>query len=231
MNNQGLIIRPIEAAVVKAAIATYSRFENEYLEHLYTRFEEYRAKFFSDNEMPNIAIAISKLNPKNLAFYTPKNGYGVPDCIEFNQDFIALNWGGMVVENDRNVVEHCLLHEMIHLWLIAVKGEKYKDAQAAHGRSFRKEAARIGVAGKGRLMACPYPVNMPKKERKAKAEPEPEPDRDNEPDSDNEPESNTDIASALATLKGYAANFEGADREDFQAHIDGLTWLLDNCEN
>ena len=79
----------------------------------------------------------------------------MPNEIEFNRNFIALNW------DDKRLVDFTLLHEMIHLWQHAVLNEAHATQQAAHGRSFRREAKRVGVEGKGRLMACPFAVKMP----------------------------------------------------------------------
>ena len=145
----------VRADEAKRALAAYSAEANERLAYLYGTYAELRAKHWPDQQLPDAVLAIGEMNDKKLAHYKRENAYKVPNEIEFNRNFIALNW------DNRELIDFTLLHEMIHLYQDAVLGEQHKDQQAAHGRSFRQEANRVGVAGKGRLMACPYPVKMP----------------------------------------------------------------------
>ena len=177
-----LEIKPVSADVAKAAIVAYSSQSDAITAELYAKFREFKAKFWGD-DLPDAVIAVLEMNDKSLAHYMRKNGYQIPHCIEFNRNFIALNFADKTtVEADRTIVEAVLLHEMIHLYQHTILDEAAANQQAAHGRSFRKEAKRVGVEGKGRLMACPYPVKMPSKDKKEivtrtqQSEPEPRPE-------------------------------------------------------
>lgn len=158
-----LTIVPASAEETKQAIASYSRQANSILDTLYSRFHTFKEQYWAGQDLPNAIIAVTgDMHNKKLAHYTPFNGYQIPHAIEFNYSFISLNWNDLkIVEVDRTLVDHVLLHEMIHLYQDTIMGEKFVTAQAAHGRSFRREAKRLGVEGRGRLMACPYPVKMP----------------------------------------------------------------------
>ena len=177
-----LNILPINAQGVKRAIAEYSRQASTTLSTLYEKYQRFNVEYWN-GELPDATLAVAvEMHDKKLAHYAELNGYQIPNAIEFNRNFLALNWEGPVIEPpDRTIIDHVLLHEMIHLYLQAVKGETYKDQQAAHGRSFRREADRLGIKGKGRLMACSYPVKMPisaPKARKLKREQEEAHDQD-----------------------------------------------------
>ncbi len=161
MSESELKIVPVEGADVKRALALYSSQENNIIAGLYLLFEGLRSRYWSASSMLDIVVAVTRQSNKVLAHYTPRNGYAIPHCIEFNSNFIALNWSDTrPIEGERTLVQHVLLHEMIHHWQ-HLQGETFDNQQAAHGRSFRREAARVGLAGHGRLMACPYPVKMP----------------------------------------------------------------------
>jgi hypothetical protein len=183
--NEGIDIVPVEASELKKALAEYSSQESKVLAELYKWSEELLAKYFPGS-VP-VVIAISNMNNKVLAHYTARNGYHIPNAIEFNSTFIALNFNDREqVELDRNLVQHVLLHELIHHWQ-TLENEVHTNQQSAHGRSFRKKAKEIGVEGRGRLMACPYPVKMPKSARKPKKDrgesgTEPEDDSDDSPE-------------------------------------------------
>lgn len=165
-NNDGLVVVPVELDTLKKALESYLSNQNVILAELYTRFKAFRDKYFPG--MADIVISIEPMNNKVLAHYQPKNGLSIPHVITFNSAFIALNYEDKnPVELDRDIVGHVLLHEMIHHFQ-CVEGEEFKNQQAAHGRSFRKEAKRLGVEGAGRLMKCPYPVKMPESARAAK---------------------------------------------------------------
>jgi hypothetical protein len=164
--NEGIEIVPVQAAELKKALAAYSSQESQVLAELYQWSEQLRSKYFPG--MVPVVIAITKMNNKTLAHYAPENGYHIPHAIEFNSTFIALNFNDReLVELDRNIVQHVLLHELIHHWQ-TLEGEVHTNQQSAHGRSFRKVAKEVGVEGRGRLMACPYPVKMPESTRKPK---------------------------------------------------------------
>ena len=149
----------ISADEAKRAIAVYSSKVDEVLAYLYERFNQFRTQYWSQTELPEVVIAIKKLD-RQLAHYSHQNEYYLPHALEFSEHFIALNWmdRSVVEAPDRTLVDHVLLHEMIHLYQSAVLKEEHKTPQAAHGRSFRKEAARLGLRGYGRLMICPYKV-------------------------------------------------------------------------
>lgn len=177
--NEGIDIVPVEASELKKALAEYSSQESKVLAELYQWSEQLLAKYFPGS-VP-VVIAISNMNNKVLAHYTARNGYHIPNAIEFNSTFIALNFNDREpVELGRNLVQHVLLHELIHHWQ-TLENEVHTNQQSAHGRSFRKKAKEIGVEGRGRLMACPYPVKMPESARKPKkdrAESDTEPEDD-----------------------------------------------------
>ena len=145
----------VRADEAKRALAEFSAAADERLAYLYRRYAELRAEHWPGDILPDAIIAIGQMNDKTLAHYKRENAHKMPNEIEFNRNFVALNW------DNRQLVDSTLLHEMIHLWQHAVLDEQHTSQQAAHGRSFRKEAKRVGVEGKGRLMACPYPVKMP----------------------------------------------------------------------
>jgi hypothetical protein len=166
LEGEGLIVVPVDLAGLKRALAEYSSQQNEILAELYTRFKAFRDKHFPG--MEDILISIEPMSNKVLAHYQAKTGLSIPHVITFNASFIALNYADKnPVELDRDLVGHVLLHEMIHHYQTLI-GEVHKSQQAAHGRSFRREAKRVGVEGAGRLMKCPYPVKMPEPARKAK---------------------------------------------------------------
>ena len=177
-----LLIVPVTADEAKRAIAAYSSQSHQVTAELYAKFARFKAEYWPGGcgdgnndqarELPDAVLAVMpEMNNKRLAHYQDKNGYQIPHAIELNYNFIALNWADdRVIElPDRTIVDHVLLHEMIHLYQDAVLGEQHDTQKAAHGRSFRREAKRLGLAGKGRLMSCPYVVKMPPNPNKAKA--------------------------------------------------------------
>ena len=145
----------VRADEAKRALAAFSAEADERLAYLYHRYGQLRAEHWPDQPLPDAIVAIGTMNDKTLAHYKRENAHKMPNEIEFNRNFIALNW------DNRQLVDFTLLHEMIHLWQDVVIGEVHASQQAAHGRSFRREAKRVGVEGKGRLMACPFAVKMP----------------------------------------------------------------------
>ncbi len=156
----GTPLVPVTVEEVKSAIARYSGQQDRVLSGLYGRFDALRQQHWPDASLPDAVIAVTTaLNSRKLARYTACDGYKVPHAIEFNETFIALNWEDReVVEADRTLVDHLLLHEMIHLYQDAILHETFRDSWGKHGRSFRREAQRLGLQGKGRIMACPYPL-------------------------------------------------------------------------
>ena len=177
-----LLIVPVTADEAKRAIAAYSSQSHQVTAELYAKFARFKAEYWPGGcgdgnndqarELPDAVLAVMpEMNNKRLAHYQDKNGYQIPHAIELNYNFIALNWADdrFIESPDRTIVDHVLLHEMIHLYQDAVLGEQHDTQKAAHGRSFRREAKRLGLVGKGRLMSCPYEVKMPPNPNKAKA--------------------------------------------------------------
>ena len=239
-----LTIVPISSEEVKKAIEAYGRQASEALRRLYEKYNEFNAKYWT-GELPAATLAIAvEMHDKKLAHYASVNGLQLPHAIEFNRNFIALNWGGEVVElPDRTIIDHALLHEMIHLYLEGVRGEKYKDQQAAHGRSFRKEAERLGLKGKGRLMACAYQVKMPisaPKARKLRREQEAHDQDEDSESEDSEQSGNTKTTNRrqpalgpkelLKQLQQHAATELDSDQlTQFKKHLKAAAAILNGA--
>ncbi len=211
MSESELKIVPVDEVAVKRALALYSSQEDEIIAGLYMLFEGLRSRYWSASSMLDIVVAVTRQTNKVLAHYTPRNGYAIPHCIEFNSNFIALNWSDIrPIEGERTLVQHVLLHEMIHHWQ-HLQGETFANQQAAHGRSFRREAARVGLAGHGRLMACPYPVKMPQNGATGRVRvgvAAPDPGEDGSPDRGDDDD--TTLDNGGKTKKGRKP--KGADR-------------------
>jgi len=233
-----LEIKPVSADVAKAAIVAYSSQSDAITAELYAKFREFKAKFWGD-DLPDAVIAVLEMNDKSLAHYMRKNGYQIPHCIEFNRNFIALNFADKTtVEADRTIVEAVLLHEMIHLYQHTILDEAAANQQAAHGRSFRKEAKRVGVEGKGRLMACPYPVKMPSKDKivtrlqQSGPEPRTEGEDGDEPKRPRRTKTSKPIATLFEEIheRAYELLKNNDLIQNFYHHLQTAERILKDCE-
>lgn len=167
---------------VKHILAVWLAQKDPVLKELMLLANEWLEQFWPGIPKPPILIKRRDFeNAKALAYHTTEDEDLLAGVIVFNNTYLEYNWispsdphydkavvetarfesQGTEIVQRRSAILHTLAHELIHLYLAMVVGEQYKDDQQAHGRSFIREANRLGVRGEGRLYAMPYAVRWP----------------------------------------------------------------------